>query len=330
MAATRMQAIVCTQYGPPETLTLQEVATPAIGADGVLVRVRAASVNPADFHTLSGGPIVRLVAGLRRPRQPIPGTDVAGVVEAVGQDVTAFRPGDEVFGGRSGALAEYVAGVERNFVSKPASITFEQAAAVAIAGVTALQGLRDKGRLQPGQSVLINGASGGVGTFAVQIATALGGRVTGVCSTPNVELVRSLGAAHVVDYTQEDFAQSGQRYDLVLDLVGNRSLDDLRRVVTGRGTLVLSGGGHAGGHGGSGLQPLLLGARGLLLARFVSQHIAWFIANINQADLTTLKELMEAGKLTPVIDRTYPLSQTAAALRYLQAGHARGKVVITV
>jgi NADPH:quinone reductase-like Zn-dependent oxidoreductase len=330
MPATRMQAIVCTQYGPPETLTLQEVATPAIGADGVLVRVRAASVNPADFHTVGGGLVVRLVAGLRRPRQPIPGTDVAGVVEAVGKDVSAFQPGDAVFGGRSGALAEYVAGVERNFVPKPATVSFEQAAAVAIAGVTALQGLRDKGRLQPGQSVLINGAAGGVGTFAVQIATALGGTVTGVCSTPNVELVRSLGAARVIDYTQEDFAQSEQRYDLVLDLVGNRSLADLRRVVTGRGTLVLSGGGHARGHGGSGLQPLMLGARGLLLSRFVGQDIAWFIANINQADLTTLKELMDVGKLTPVIDRTYPLSQTAAALRYLQAGHARGKVVITV
>jgi NADPH:quinone reductase-like Zn-dependent oxidoreductase len=325
-----MHAIVCTQYGPPETLTLQEVDTPAIGPDGVLVRVRAASVNPADYHTISGGLVVRLVAGLRRPKQPIPGTDVAGVVEAVGQDVTTFRPGDAVFGGRRGALAEYVSALERHFVPKPATVSFEQAAAVAVAGVTALQGLRDKGRLQPGQSVLINGAAGGVGTFAVQIATALGGHVTGVCSTRNVDLVRSLGAERVVDYTQEDFARSGHRYDLVLDLVANRSLADLRRVVKARGTLVLSGGGHARGHGGSGLRPLLLAARGLLLARFVSQDIAWFIANINTADLATLKELMEAGKLTPVIDRTYPLSQTAAALRYLQAGHACGKVVITV
>jgi NADPH:quinone reductase-like Zn-dependent oxidoreductase len=330
MSTTAMKAIVCNQYGSPERLELQEIDKPAVDADRVLVRVRAASVNPLDCHNLKGGIVVRLTAGLRRPKQSVPGVDVAGVVEAVGENVTGFRPGDEIFGTCGGVLAEYVRG-GKNFVPKPSGLTFEQAAAMPVAGITALQGLRDKGQLQPGQKVLINGAAGGVGTFAVQIAKAFGGEVTGVCSTRNVDMVRSLGADHIIDYTQEDFARSGQRYDVVLDLVGNRSLSNYRRVLQPKGILVLSGGGHERGHGGRGmLGPLALIGRGLLLSRFVSQSIVFFIAKINKEDLLVLKELIEAGKVTPVIDRTYPLSESPEAIRYLEAGHARGKVVITV
>jgi NADPH:quinone reductase-like Zn-dependent oxidoreductase len=239
--------------------------------------------------------------------------------------VTAFQPGDEVFGARTGAFAEYVRGAERNFVPKPAGLTFEQAAAVPIAGCSALQALRDRGDLQPGQRVLINGAAGGVGTFAVQIAKAFGAHVTGVCSTRNLELVRSIGADEVIDYAIDDFARSGQRYDLVVDAVGNRSLRDFRRVLSRKGTLVLVGGG-----GGRWLGPMAGPLRGAVMSRFVSQRLRLLLAKITKADLVVLKELIEAGKVTPVIDRTYPLSDTPEAIRYLEAGHARGKVVITV
>jgi NADPH:quinone reductase-like Zn-dependent oxidoreductase len=279
---------------------------------------------------MKGGLIIRLMSGLRKPKRSVPGVDVAGVVEAVGRDVKEFRPGDQVFGGRAGALAGFVLGRERNFAPKPANISFEQAAAIAIAGCTALQGLRDKGQLQPGQKVLINGAAGGVGTFAVQIARALGGEVTGVCSARNLDLVRSLGADHVIDYAKEDFSQSGQRYDLILDLVGNRSLSDLRRVLKPEGTLVLSGGGHEGGHGTSGLRPLVMMGKGQITTRFVNHRIVNFLASVKKEDLIALKDLIEAGKLTPVVDRTNPMSEVSEAFQYLAAGHARGKVVVTV
>lgn len=329
MAAT-MKAIINTDYGPPEALKLRDIDVPAVDADRVLVRVRAASVNPADLHNLKGPFVARLSGGMRRPKQPVPGIDVAGVVEAVGENVTELRPGDEVFGTCPATLAEYARG-GKNLVPKPADLTFDHAAAIPIAGLTALQGLRDKGNVQPGQSVLINGASGGVGTFAVQIAKALGAEVTGVCSTGNVELVRSLGADHVIDYTHDDFARSGLQYDCVFDLVGNRSLSDLRRAVKPMGSLVLSGGGHDRGHGARGLlAPLLMIARARVLSRFVKEKLVFYIAQINKADLMFMAELIEAGKVTPVIDRTYPLSEAAEAIRYLQTGHARGKVVIKV
>ncbi|HLJ67805.1 MAG TPA: NAD(P)-dependent alcohol dehydrogenase [Chloroflexota bacterium] len=325
-----MNAIVCDRYGPPESLKLEDTVRPAPDDDRVLVRVRAVSINPADLHNFGGGLIVRMTSGMQRPRTRIPWSDVAGVVEAVGRNVTVLRPGDEVFGTCAGSLAEYALG-GKNLVPMPAGMTFEQAAALPIAGITALQGLRDKGRLQPGQSVLINGAAGGVGTFAVQIAKALGAEVTGVCSTRNADMVRSIGADDVVDYTREDFARRGKRYDLVFDLVGNRSLSALRRAAKPGGTLVLSGGAHDRGHGGRGMvRPLMLAARGLVLSKFVAEKIVFFIAQINKEDLLTLKELGEAGKVRPVIDRTCPLDAAPEAFRYLKTGHVSGKVVITV
>jgi NADPH:quinone reductase-like Zn-dependent oxidoreductase len=321
-----MQAIVGTEYGSPDGLELREVDTPAVGDDQVLVRVRAASINPADWHFMRGLPYpVRLGSGLRRPKRTVPGADVAGVVEAVGKDVTEFQPGDEVFGYRGGSLAEFVCGGERNFLRKPAGLTYEQAAAVPLAGFTALQALRDRGRIEPGQRVLINGAAGGVGTFAVQIAKELGADVTGVCSTGNLDMVRSIGADQVVDYTVEDFTRSGQRYDLIVDAVGNRSLSDLRRALTPAGTLVLAGGGN-----GRWLGPLLLPLKAVVVSRFVRQRLLPFLAKYTKDDLRVLKDLVEAGKVTPVIDRTYPLSEAPEAIRYLEAGHARGKVVVTV
>jgi NADPH:quinone reductase-like Zn-dependent oxidoreductase len=327
MVVTEMKAIINNKYGSPENLKLEEIEKPVINDDSVLVRVRAASVNPYDWHLIRGLPyFVRFMTGLRRPKQTVPGVDVAGMVEAVGKDVTQFQAGDEVFGARDGALADYVGGRERNFVPKPAGLTFEQAATIPMAGCTALQGLRDKGKLQLGQRVLINGAAGGVGTFAVQIAKAFGAQVTGVCSTRNVDLVRSIGADQVVDYTQEDFTRGGQRYDLIFDTVGNHSFRRLRRVLTPTGTLIAIGGGKSGNF----LGPLLYPVRALVLSRFVGQRLLPFMANINAGDLAVLKELIEAGKVTPVIDRTYPLSETTEAIRYLETGHARGKVVITV
>ena len=327
-----LQAIVGSEYGPPDGLRLREIERPPVGDDGVLVRVRAASVNPADWHLLRGEPyFARLVVGLRRPKKIVPGIDAAGVVEEVGAAVTGFRAGDEVFGGPGGAFAEYCRGVETDFARKPPGLTFEQAAAVPVAGCTALQALRDQGMLEPGQTVLVNGAAGGVGTFAVQIAKALGGDVTGVCSTSNVELVRSIGADHVVDYTVENFAEGGRRYDLILHVAGNRSLPDLRRALAPRGTLVLVGGG-VGRDAGSGglLGPMRQSLRAVALSPFVGQRLRMFVAKVRGADLAALAELIEAGKVTPVIDRAYPLAETSEALRYLEAGHARGKVVVTV
>jgi NADPH:quinone reductase-like Zn-dependent oxidoreductase len=326
--AKAMKALVHDTYGPPDVLELREVDRPAVTDDDVLVRVRAFSVNPAEWHTLTGTPYVaRLQAGLLRPKRKVLGVDFAGTVEAVGRNVTQFRPGDEVFGGRSGAFAEFVAvPEERAVVRKPANLSFEQAAAVPIAAITALQGLRDRGKIRPGSEVLINGASGGVGTFAVQIAKALGAEVAGVCSTRNVELVRSIGADRVIDYTQEDFTRTGQRYDLLLDIAGNRSWTECKRVLKPNATLVVVGGPKANRWIG----PLGGLAKLRLAALRSSQKVTFFVASITKADLLVLQELLEAGTVTPVIDRRYGLGEVADAFRYLGEGHAQGKVVVTV
>ena len=322
-----MRAITYTEYGSPDVLRFTEVAKPAPKDDQVLIRIRAASVNPLDWHYMRGTPyIVRIPAGLRKPKATRLGVDVAGQVEAVGKNVTQFQPGDEVFGACKGAFAEYGCASEGLLVLKPANVTFEQAAAVPIAAFTALQGLRDKGQIQPGQKVLINGASGGVGTFAVQIARSFGAEVTGVCSTRNVEMVRSIGANHVVDYTQEDFTKSRQRYDLIFDTVGNHSLSDIRRVLTREGTLVLVG----GPDNGRWLGPLTGVLKAVVLSRFVSQKLLPLLAHLSKDDLIVMQEFLETGKVTPIIDRSYPLSDVPEAVRYLEEGHARGKVVITV
>ena len=322
-----MKAIIHNTYGSPDVLELQEIDKPDPTDDEVLVRVRAASVNPVDWYSLTGTPYVgRMQMGLRKPKSSSVRIDFAGTVEAVAGNVTEFRPGDEVFG-RSGAFAEYVcARADEALALKPANLTFEQAAAVPLAALTALQALRDTGQLQPGQKVLINGASGGVGTFAVQIAKALGAEVTGVCSTRNVDLVRSLGADHVIDYTQEDFTRSGRRHDLMLDLAGSRSWSACRRVLNPQATLVIVG----APKGNRLLGPLGHIARILLAALRSSQKAVFFIAKINKEDLVVLRELLEAGKVTPVIDRRYELSDIADALRYLGEGHAQGKIVLTV
>jgi NADPH:quinone reductase-like Zn-dependent oxidoreductase len=321
-----MMAIVQTKYGSSAVLQPREVDVPDVGDDGVLMRVRAASVNPFDWHFMRGHPyFIRPLVGLRRPALRIRGVDAAGQVEAVGRNVTRFRPGDEVFGTCDGAFAEYVCEKERDFAPKPAGITFEQAAAVTAAGVTALQALRDAGQIRAGQQVLINGASGGVGTFAVQIAKAMGAEVTGVCSARNVDLVRSLGADRVVDYTRADFSRAGQRYDLILDIVGRRPFRAFRRVLRPTGTLVLVGGGH-----GRWIGPLTRPLKARVASRFMRQRLVRQRTHIRQEDLLALKDLIEAGKVTPVVDRTYPLSEVPAAIRYLEAGHARGKVVITI
>jgi NADPH:quinone reductase-like Zn-dependent oxidoreductase len=322
-----MKAIVYTEYGPPDVLQFTEVAKPIPKDDEVLIQIHAASVNPLDWHFMRGTPyIVRILAGLRKPKVTRLGVDVAGHVEAVGKNVTQFEPGDEVFGACKGAFAEYVCASEGSLVLKPTNVTFEQAAAVAIAAFTALQGLRDKGHIQPGQKVLINGAAGGVGTFAVQIAKSFGVDVTGVCSTRNVGMVRSIGADQVIDYTQEDFTKSGQRYDLILDMIGNHSLSDCRRALTPEGTLVLVGGPDEGRW----LRPLTGMLKPVVLSRFVSQNLVMFLARRSKEDLIIMQELLEAGKVTPVIDRSYPLSEVPEAIRYLEEGHAQGKVVITL
>ena len=328
-----MKAIRYCVYGSPDVLQLQDIDVPAIGSDDVLVRVRAASVNPLDWHFMRGKPyIARLQAGLARPKASARrlGADMAGSVEAVGDNVTKFSPGDEVFGGlpRLGTLAEYISVPQDGVVlHKPASMTFEQAAAVPVAGFTALQALRDKGRLQAGHKVLVNGAAGGVGTFAVQIAKALGAAaVTGVCSTPNVEMVGSIGADHVIDYTRADYASSGQRYDLLIDIAGNRTLAECRRVLEPAGVLV----GVGGPDKGRWIGPVARAVKMLLLSPLVSQRLVVFLAQQRRDDLAVLRDLLEAGKVTPVIDRTYPLSEVAKAIAYLETGHARGKVVITV
>jgi NADPH:quinone reductase-like Zn-dependent oxidoreductase len=326
-----MKAIVRERYGSPDVLELRDIEKPLVDDDGVLVRVRAASVNAYDWHVVRGLPyVVRAMEGLRKPKTSGTGVDLAGQVEAVGKNVTQFKPGDEVFGERGGAFAEYVCAKETNFVPKPGNLTFEQAAAVPMAGFTALQGLRDKGHVQSGQRVLINGASGGVGTFAVQIAKAFGADVTGVCSTRNGDLVRSIGADQVIDYTKEDFTRSGQRYDVILDVASTRSLSACRRALARDGTLVMVG--SAGGPDAQGrwVEPFVGLLETMVVSRFVSQRLLPFLARRSREDLIVLKELIEAGKIMPVIDRTYPLSETAAAIRYVEAGHARGKVVITM
>ena len=321
-----MRAIVHDTYGSPDVLKYQEIENPAVPDDGVLVHVRAASINPADLYTLSGRPIlVRLQGGLLKPRNNRLGIDFAGTVEAVGKDITEFRVGDEVFGGKSGALAEYVC-VSDRFVVKPANLTFEEAASVPVAAITALQGLRDKGKLQPGQKVLINGASGGVGTFALQIARTLGAEVTGVCSSRNVELVRSLGADHVIDYIHEDYTRSDRRYDLILDLVGNKSWSENRRILNPQGTLVIVG----APKGNALIGPLGHIAKVRIAAFKSSQNVHFFIAQINRADMLVLRELLESGKVKPVIDRSYLSSQMSDAFRHLGEGHAQGKIVLTL
>jgi NADPH:quinone reductase-like Zn-dependent oxidoreductase len=322
-----MKAIVYCDYGSPDVLKVENIEKPTPGDDQVLVRVRAASVNPLDWHYMRGTPyFMRLGAGLRKPKVTRLGVDYAGTVEAVGRNVKRFKPGDEVFGGRTGAFAEYVSVREdRAVVLKPANLTFEQAASVPIAAITALQALRDKGKVQPGQKVLINGASGGVGTFAVQIAKSFGAEVTGVCSTRNVDMVRSIGADRVIDYTKEDFTKSAQRYDLILDNVGNHSLSECRGVLNPKGKYIM-----IGGPAGRWIDPLPRALNALVLSRFVSQDMVLFLAQLNQEDLTILRDLMQAGKVRPVIDRQYKLSEVPEAIRYLEAGHARGKVVISV
>jgi NADPH:quinone reductase-like Zn-dependent oxidoreductase len=327
---TTMKAIVQDRYGSPDILEFRDIDKPAIGASDVLIRVRAAGVNPADWAIVGGLPyIARPVYGMGKPKNRVRGTDVAGEVEAVGASVTRFRPGDEVFGWcghLGGAFAEYASVSEDALTPKPARLTFEQAAAVPMAGTVALLAVRDHGKVQAGQRVLVNGASGGIGTFAVQIAKSLGAHVTGVTSTKNVDLVRSIGADEVIDYTKVDFTRTGQRYDFILDNVANRSLSDLRRALTPKGTLVPNGGGFE--HrwvAGSGR---LISAK--LSFMFGSQSLGTFIASPKQQNLVALSELIDAGKVTPVIDRTYSLNETADAVRYVGKGHAQGKVVITV
>jgi NADPH:quinone reductase-like Zn-dependent oxidoreductase len=323
-----MKAIICTKYGPPDGLQLQEVAKPTPQADEVLVKVHAASVNAYDWHLLTADIfLVRLMGGgLRRPKKAIPGVDIAGRIEAAGSNVKQFRPGDEVFGDISacdgGGFAEYVAVPEHALALKPAALSFEEAAAIPMAAITALQGLRDRGKIQAGQKVLINGASGGVGTFAVQIAKAFGAEVTAVCSTRNLDMARTLGADRVIDYTQEDFTRDGRTYDLIFAANGYQSLAAYKRALAPQGIYVM-----AGGKPGQILQAMLLGS---WLSEKGGKKLGGFTAHANQKDLVILKELVEAGKVVPVIDRRYSLSQAAEALRYLGAGHARGKVVITV
>jgi NADPH:quinone reductase-like Zn-dependent oxidoreductase len=319
-----MKAIVQRSYGGPETLELADLDRPTVGPNDVLVRVHAASVHLGDSIVMSGSPLVmRFATGLRNPKNPVPGTDVAGTVEAVGTDVTLHRRGDEVFGWVAGAFAEYASAPEDQFVAKPATLSFEQAAAVGVSATTALQLLRDDGKVHPGQKVLINGASGGVGTFAVQIAKAFGAEVTGVTSTKNVELVRSIGADHVVDYTREDFTAKAERYDLILDNVGNHSMARTRRALKPTGQLLSNGGGHAGGKLGRTL-------RALLVSKFVRQQAAPSVKTPNHADLVALKELIDGGKVRPVIDRTYPLARTGDAIARVMTGRARGTIVVSI
>jgi NADPH:quinone reductase-like Zn-dependent oxidoreductase len=323
-----MKAIVRDTYGSPDVLELRDIDKPRIGDEEVLVHVHAAGVGRDVWHIITGLPYpIRLAGyGLRAPKNPVIGSDMAGVVEVVGKSVCRFKPGDEVFGIGNGSYAEYVCAQEDKLAHKPANLTFEQAAVIAIMGSTALQALRDHGKVRPGQEVLIIGASGGVGTYAVQIAKAFGAHVTGVCSTAKVEMVRSIGADHVIDYTREDFAEGDQRYDLILDIGGNSTLARLRRALAQQGTLVIVGG-EGGGRWLGGTDRQL---RATILSRFVSQKLGTFINKENHEDLIVLKELIESGKVTPVIDRTYPLAEVPEAIRYLEQGHARGKVVITV
>jgi NADPH:quinone reductase-like Zn-dependent oxidoreductase len=322
-----LKAITYHRYGSPDVLDFEEVDEPVAKDDEVLIRVRAASVNPRDWHFMRGLPYIMRPIGLRIPKDGGFGSDVAGQVEAVGKAVTRFRPGDEVFAHvLSGGFAEYICVSEDVLGRKPANLTFEQAAAVPLAALTALQGLRDHGQIQAGQKILIIGASGGVGTFAVQLGKSFGAEVTGLCSTRNLDLVRSIGADHVIDYTKEDFTQSGQKYDLIFQLAGTRSPSDCRRALTSKGKLILS----SGESDGRWIGPLDRIIKAVVLSPFVSQRLGPFEAKRSKEDLQVLKELIESGKVSPVIDRTYPLSETAEAVRYLEEGHARGKVVIAV
>lgn len=323
-----MKAIVQDRYGSADVLEFREIDKPEVGDDDVLLRVHAAGVDRGVWHMMAGLPyLIRIMGyGLRTPKTPVLGNDVAGRVDGVGNNVTQFEVGDEVFGLCHGAFAEFACAREDKFVAKPASLGFERAAAVPVSALTALQGLRDHGEVKAGQTVLIIGASGGVGTFAVQLAKAFGAEVTGVCSTTKVDLVRSLGADQVIDYKRETITQTGQRYDLILDIGGNRSLSRLRRALTPRGTLVIIGG-EEGGRWLGGVDRLL---RALLLSPFVGHNLRGFVAKGNKVDLQFLKDQIEAGKLRAVVDKTYPLSEAPAAIRHMEAGHARGKVVITV
>ena len=321
-----MKAVVYHAYGSPDVLHGEEIDRPGPGDGEVLIRIRAAAVNPMDCHFMGGTYIMRPMTGLFKPKPTCPGVDLAGEVEAVGSNVTRFRLGDAVFGVGRGALAEYACARENRLALKPANLTFEQAAAVPVAGLTALQGLRDKGRIQPGQNVLINGAAGGVGSFAVQIAKSFGANVTGVCSTRNTEFVRSIGADRVVDYSREDFTRIGQRFDLLFDCVGNRSLFECGRVLTPTAIVVPCG----ARPGGRWLGPLPTLLKLLLSSRFVNQKVVFFVASVGTDDLIVLKTLIEAGQVKPVIDRSYGLGQASDAIGYLKEGHARGKVVVTI
>jgi NADPH:quinone reductase-like Zn-dependent oxidoreductase len=322
-----MKAIVYHEYGPPlDVLRIEDVEKPTPGDDEVLIKVRAAAANPMDCHFMSGVYLMRLMSGLRKPKMTRPGVDLAGEVEAVGSGVTQFQPGDAVFGTARGAFAEYACARQDRLALKPTNISFEQAAAIPVAGLTALQGLRDKALVQPGQKVLINGAAGGVGTFAVQIAKSFGADVTGVCSTKSVDLVRSLGADRVIDYTHGDFTRSGDRYDLIFDNAGNLPLSAWRRIMTPKAILIASGTRAVGRVIG----PLPHLLKLLVASRFISQTVVFFVAKVRAEDLIALKELVEAKKVTPVIDRRYSFGETAEAIRYLKEGHTRGKVVITM
>ncbi len=327
MTVTTMKAVVQDTYGSPDVLELRDIDVPKPGDDHVLLRVHAASAHIGDWHVMTGLPyMIRLGLGLRAPKAHVRGMDVAGRVEAVGKDVSLFRPGDEVFGIAKGSFAEFALAPPRKLAPKPANLTFEQAATVPISGLTALQAVRDGGRVQPGQRVLVVGASGAVGTFAVQIANAFGARVTGVCSTSKVDLVRSLGADEVIDYTREDFVESGQRYDAILLTAGARSVPSLRRVLTPKGALVIVGS-EGGGRWTGGFGRNL---RAQMLSPFVGQRMGLFVSKEKGEDLVVLTEMVEAGKVMPVIGATFPLSEVPEAMRQLAAGHARGKIVITI
>jgi len=325
--AETMRAIVYHCYGSPDVLAYEDIEKPMPADNEVLVKVHAASVNPLDWHYMRGSPsLMRLMSGLGKPNSTRLGVDFAGTVEAVGKSVKKFKPGDQVFGGKNGAFADYlVIAEDRALAHIPPNITLEQAATVPIAAISALQALRDKGHLKAGQSVLINGASGGVGTFAVQIARSFGTEVTGVCSARNAEMVRSIGANHVIDYTRENFTESKKRYDLIIDNVGNHSLLKYRDALKPGGTLVMLGGSSDGF-----ITPLVNPLKALFLSPFVSQNFAMFMAQMNAEDLATLAELMQSGDITPVIDRRYPLQEVADAIRYSEEGHARGKILVTM
>jgi NADPH:quinone reductase-like Zn-dependent oxidoreductase len=320
-----MKAVVHHSYGSPDVLKIEEVEKPAVTDDGVLVRVHASSVNPAEWYGMTGLFIARLMGGLFKSKDPRLGADFAGVVEAVGAHVTDFKLGDEVYGGRSGAFGEYV-NVKNAVARKPANLTFEEAAAIPTAAVTALQGLRDHGKLQPGQKVLINGAAGGVGTFAVQIAKAFGAEVTAVCSTRNIEMVRSLGADHAIDYTKDDFTQSGRQYDLVLDIAGGRTWREYKRILKSNAIFVIVG----GPKGNKWIGPLNNTLKLKIASMGASQKVVFFIAQFTREDLAILRDLSESGKMKPVVEKVYPLEQVADAMRHLGIGHARGKIVLKI